>query len=239
MGKDVIIALDMSHGEEAYRFLDRFHGETPYVKVGMELFYAEGPAIVREIKRRGHALFLDLKLHDIPNTVRKAAAVLAGLGVDMTNVHAAGGGEMMGGAREELGAGPGKRPLLIAVTQLTSTSQERMRDELLIPLPIEEVVARYAQNAQRAGLGRRGLFAPGSAACEGSLRDKLYYGNARGALRRRGRGGPGADRHAGQSQGHRFRLHRGGAAHHRGRGPGGRVPALPGRVRGMTLTVQV
>lgn len=152
MSKDVIIALDFKNGEEALNFLDRFTGKKPYVKVGMELFYAEGPQIIREIKSRGHKLFLDLKLHDIPNTVKKAMASLARLDVDMCNVHAAGTIDMMKAAVEGLTREEGSRPLLIAVTQLTSTSQERMTKELLIDEDISEVVKKYAQNAREAGL---------------------------------------------------------------------------------------
>ena len=154
MQHDVIIACDFKSAEDTFRFLDLFRDEArkPFLKIGMELYYAEGPSIVREIKRRGHRIFLDLKLHDIPNTVRKAMAVLSRLDVDMCNVHAAGTVEMMRAAREGLTREDGTRPLLIAVTQLTSTSQERMRDELLIDMPIDEVVLRYAENAARAGL---------------------------------------------------------------------------------------
>lgn len=152
MGKDVIIACDFSDGERTLGFLDRFTERKPFVKVGMELFYAEGPDIVRKIKARGHRIFLDLKLHDIPNTVKSAMRVLSGLDVDMCNLHAAGTKAMMEAALEGLTRGDGTRPLLIAVTQLTSTSEERMRDELLISAPLEEVVAKYALNARDAGL---------------------------------------------------------------------------------------
>ncbi|MCM1301569.1 MAG: orotidine-5'-phosphate decarboxylase [Alistipes senegalensis] len=154
MQKDVIIACDFASAEETFRFLDRFANESrkPFLKIGMELYYAEGPAIVREIKRRGHRIFLDLKLHDIPNTVRKAMAVLSRLDVDMCNVHAAGTVEMMRAAREGLTRPDGSRPLLIAVTQLTSTSEERMRRELLIDATMNETIAQYARNAREAGL---------------------------------------------------------------------------------------
>lgn len=152
MGKDVIIALDFKNGKEALEFLDRFTDKKPYVKVGMELYYAEGPAIVREIKKRGHQMFLDLKLHDIPNTVEKAMAVLSRLDVDMVNLHAAGTIEMMKAALRGLTREDGTRPLLIAVTQLTSTSQERMTEELLIEEDLDKVVIRYAENADMAGL---------------------------------------------------------------------------------------
>ncbi len=152
MGRDVIVACDFPGKEEVLRFLDRFPEEKPYVKIGMELFYAEGPAIVREIKARGHRIFLDLKLHDIPNTVKSAMAVLSRLDVDMVNLHAAGTAAMMTAALEGLTRPDGTRPLLIAVTQLTSTSEERMRGELLIDRPLDEVVMAYAKNAAQAGL---------------------------------------------------------------------------------------
>ncbi len=152
MGKDVIVACDFSGKEEVFAFLDKFKEEKPFVKIGMELFYAEGPEIVREIKRRGHKIFLDLKLHDIPNTVKKSMAVLSRLDVDMTNLHAAGTISMMEAAIEGLTGPDGTRPLLIAVTQLTSTSQERMENDLLIEKPIDQVVMHYAKNAKLAGL---------------------------------------------------------------------------------------
>lgn len=151
--RDVIVACDFKNREDTMAFLARFSQEKPFVKIGMELFYGEGPDIVREIKARGHKIFLDLKLHDIPNTVNKAMKNLARLGVDMTNVHAAGTIDMMKAALEGLAEGAqGDRAQLIAVTQLTSTSQERMQQELLIPNTMEEVVARYAQNTKAAGL---------------------------------------------------------------------------------------
>lgn len=152
MGKDVIVACDFASGEETLRFLDKFTGRKPFVKIGMELFYAEGPSIVRQIKERGHKIFLDLKLHDIPNTVKKAMAVLSKLDVDICNLHAAGTCEMMRAALEGLTRPDGTRPLLIAVTQLTSTDQQRMEQELLIERPIAEVVMHYAENAKAAGL---------------------------------------------------------------------------------------
>lgn len=150
--RDVIIACDFSSAEETMKFLDKFREEKPFVKIGMELYYAEGPSIVREIKRRGHRIFLDLKLHDIPNTVKKAMAVLSRLDVDMCNVHAAGTIEMMRAAVEGLTREDGTRPLLIAVTQLTSTSEERMQKELLINATINDTVVKYAQNAKEACL---------------------------------------------------------------------------------------
>ena len=152
MGKDVIVACDFASAERTYEFLDLFTERKPFVKIGMELYYAEGPQIVREIKRRGHKIFLDLKLHDIPNTVKKAMAVLAGLDVDICNLHAAGTKAMMRAALEGLTRPDGTRPKLIAVTQLTSTDQEAMENELLIQRPLEEVVMSYAMNAKEAGL---------------------------------------------------------------------------------------
>ena len=152
MAKDVIIACDFASGEETLAFLDRFAGEKPFVKIGMELFYAEGPQIVRSLKDRGHRIFLDLKLHDIPNTVKKAMRVLSGLDVDLVNLHAAGTRAMMEAALEGLTRPDGTRPLLIAVTQLTSTDQAALEEELLIPRPMEEVVLAYAKNAAAAGL---------------------------------------------------------------------------------------
>ena len=152
MGKDVIIACDFPSAAQTLEFLDRFQGRKPFVKIGMELFYAEGPDIVRQIKARGHKIFLDLKLHDIPNTVKKAMAVLSRLDVDICNLHAAGTAEMMRAALEGLTRPDGTRPLLIAVTQLTSTNQEALEHELLIRSSMEEVVMAYAGNAKRAGL---------------------------------------------------------------------------------------
>ena len=152
MGKDVIVACDFSSKEQVFAFLDKFTGRKPFVKISMELYYAEGPEIVRQIKARGHKIFLDLKLHDIPNTVKKAMAVLSGLDVDMCNVHAAGTSAMMKAALEGLTRPDGSRPLLIAVTQLTSTDEDSMRRELLIDRPLDQVVMSYAQTAKEAGL---------------------------------------------------------------------------------------
>ncbi len=152
MGKDVIVACDFASAEAVFEFLDKFEGKKPFVKIGMELFYAAGPEIVREIKRRGHKIFLDLKHHDIPNTVKKSMAVLSGLDVDMTNLHASGTVRMMEAALEGLTRPDGTRPILIAVTQLTSTDQESMENDLLIKEPIDKVVMHYAANAKRAGL---------------------------------------------------------------------------------------
>ena len=152
MGKDVIIACDFASAEAVFNFLDLFKEEKPFVKIGMELFYAEGPAIVKEIKKRGHKIFLDLKLHDIPNTVKKSMSVLSRLDVDMTNLHAAGTKRMMEAAIEGLTRPDGTRPMLIAVTQLTSTDQESMENDLLIREPIDKVVMHYAHNALEAGL---------------------------------------------------------------------------------------
>ena len=152
MGKDVIVACDFSSKEQVFAFLDKFTGRKPFVKIGMELYYAEGPEIVRQIKARGHKIFLDLKLHDIPNTVKKAMSVLSGLDVDMCNVHAAGTSAMMKAALEGLTRPDGSRPLLIAVTQLTSTDEDSMKRELLIDRPLDQVVMSYAQTAKEAGL---------------------------------------------------------------------------------------
>ena len=154
MSKDVIIACDFNSKADLMTFLDKFENEDrkPFLKVGMELFYAEGPAIVKEIKARGHKIFLDLKLHEIPNTVKKAMAVLSALDVDICNLHAAGTAAMMEAALEGLTRADGTRPLLIAVTQLTSTSEERMQKDLLIDRPLDEVVMHYAKNAKDAGL---------------------------------------------------------------------------------------
>ena len=152
MGKDVIVACDFDSKEKTLAFLDQFQGEKPFVKIGMELYYAEGPAIVKEIKARGHKIFLDLKLHDIPTTVKKAMAVLSGLDVDICNLHAAGTSRMMEAALEGLTRPDGTRPLLIAVTQLTSTDEEIMKKDLLIDQPLDKVVMHYAKNAADAGL---------------------------------------------------------------------------------------
>ena len=152
MGKDVIVACDFASAEQTFAFLDKFTGRKPFVKIGMELYYAEGPSIVREIKARGHKIFLDLKLHDIPNTVKKAMNVLSRLDVDITNLHAAGATAMMKGALEGLTREDGSRPLLIAVTQLTSTDQEALEKDILIEKPMDEVVMHYAETAKNAGL---------------------------------------------------------------------------------------
>ena len=152
MGKDVIIACDFASEEQVFNFLDKFQDEKPFVKIGMELYYAVGPSIVKKIKERGHKIFLDLKLHDIPNTVKKSMAVLSALDVDMTNLHAAGTKRMMEAAIEGLTKPDGARPMLIAVTQLTSTDQESMEADLLIKEPIDKVVMHYAHNAMEAGL---------------------------------------------------------------------------------------
>lgn len=152
MGRDVIVACDFSSAKQVFDFLDKFTERKPFVKIGMELFYAEGPSIVKEIKKRGHKIFLDLKLHDIPNTVKKSMAVLSGLDVDICNLHAAGTKRMMQAALEGLTREDGTRPLLIAVTQLTSTDQESMENDLLIKEPIDKVVMHYAKCAAEAGL---------------------------------------------------------------------------------------
>lgn len=174
MGKDVIIACDFAGKAECMSFLDKFTGVKPFVKIGMELFYAEGPQIVRDIKERGHKIFLDLKLHDIPNTVKKSMAVLSRLDVDMCNLHAGGTVAMMEAAVEGLTRPDGTRPILIAVTQLTSTSEERMRSDLLIKKPMEKVVMHYALNAKRAGLDGV-VCSPLEAAAVHSVCGKEFY----------------------------------------------------------------
>ncbi len=152
MGKDVIVACDFSSKDEVLNFLDKFHEKKPFVKIGMELYYAEGPSIVKEIKKRGHKIFLDLKLHDIPNTVKKTMSVLSRLDVDMTNLHASGTSQMMKAAIEGLTREDGTRPILIAVTQLTSTDSNSLKNELLIDESMEKVVIHYAENAKLSGL---------------------------------------------------------------------------------------
>ena len=210
MNRDVIIACDFASREATLEFLDRFpEGRKPFVKIGMELFYAEGPSIVRDIKARGHKIFLDLKLHDIPNTVKKAMRVLSALDVDMVNVHAAGTVAMMQAALEGLTRPDGTRPLLIAVTQLTSTSQEVMQNELLIGATINDTIVKYAQNAREAGLD--------GVVC--SLPDR----HPRHPLRRRREGRPGAHHHPGPRPRNRLRLHRRRPSHHRRPRPGGRL----------------
>lgn len=174
MGKDVIIACDFAGKAECMSFLDKFTGVKPFVKIGMELFYAEGPQIVRDIKEKGHKIFLDLKLHDIPNTVKKSMAVLSRLDVDMCNLHAGGTVAMMEAALEGLTRPDGTRPILIAVTQLTSTSEERMRSDLLIEKPMEQVVMHYALNAKRAGLDGV-VCSPLEAAAVHSVCGKEFY----------------------------------------------------------------
>ena len=174
MGKDVIIACDFAGKAECMSFLDKFTGVKPFVKIGMELFYAEGPQIVKDIKERGHKIFLDLKLHDIPNTVKKSMAVLSRLDVDMCNLHAGGTVAMMEAAVEGLTRPDGTRPILIAVTQLTSTSEERMRSDLLIKKPMEQVVMHYALNAKRAGLDGV-VCSPLEAAAVHSVCGKEFY----------------------------------------------------------------
>ena len=231
MQHDVIIACDFKSAEDTFRFLDLFKDEErkPFLKIGMELFYAEGPAIVREIKRRGHRIFLDLKLHDIPNTVKKAMAVLSRLDVDMCNVHAAGTIEMMRAAREGLTREDGTRPLLIAVTQLTSTSEERMREELLIDASINDTIVKYAQNTRAAGLD--GVVCSPLDAGMVHVRRGVSDGHARRAFCRWRRGGPGARHHARPRPGDRFRPDRRGTPDHRGGGPCGGLPPVRRRVR--------
>lgn len=223
MAKDVIIALDFENKEKTLAFLEQFTGRKPFVKIGMELFYAEGPDIVREIKARGHKIFLDLKLHDIPNTVKKAMKVLSKLDVDMTNLHAAGTIAMMEAAKEGLTKEDGTCGVLLAVTQLTSTSEERMQQELLINATMPETVKKYAQNAKAAGRERRGLLAAGSRLGEGSLRSGFPDGDAGHSLCRRRRGGSGARDDPGKGAAGRQRLHCGRAADYGGGGSGGGI----------------
>ena len=222
MAKDVIIALDFENKEKTLAFLDQFTGRKPFVKIGMELFYAEGPDIVREIKARGHKIFLDLKLHDIPNTVKKAMKVLSKLDVDMTNLHAAGTIAMMEAAKEGLTKEDGTCGVLLAVTQLTSTSEERMQQELLINATMPETVKKYAQNAKAAGLSGV-VCSPLEAALVGSLRAGFPDGDAGHSLCRRRRGGSGARDDAGKGAAGRQRLHCGRAADYGGGGSGGGI----------------
>ena len=228
MGKDVIVACDFASAAETFRFLDQFTEEKPYVKIGMELYYAEGPQIVREIKARGHRIFLDLKLHDIPNTVKKAMKVLSGLDVDMCNLHAGGTIAMMEAALEGLTRADGSRPLLIAVTQLTSTDQKRMEEDLWIEKPLEQVVDHYAANAKKAGLdgvvcspleaarvhetcGREFLtVTPGVRFADGEAGDQVRITGAR--------------------QRDRFRLYRGRAPDHAGGRSCGGLPQMRARI---------
>lgn len=235
MQRDVIIACDFKSAEDTFAFLDLFRDEArkPFLKIGMELFYAEGPAIVREIKRRGHRIFLDLKLHDIPNTVRKAMAVLSRLDVDMCNVHAAGTIEMMRAAREGLTREDGTRPLLIAVTQLTSTSEERMQRELLIGASINETIVHYARNAREAGLDGV-VCSPLEAgkiheACSGSfvtVTPGIRFADAKTDDQVR------ITTPKGQS--HRLGLYRCRPPHHAGCRPRRSLPALPAGIRWIT-----
>ena len=211
MAKDVIIACDFDSAAKTYAFLDRFTGRKPFVKIGMELFYAEGPEIVRQIKARGHQIFLDLKLHDIPNTVKKAMTVLRNLDVDICNLHASGTIPMMEAALEGLTRPDGTRPLLIAVTQLTSTDQQHMEDDLLIREPIDQVVLHYAQNARKAG----------NRPCR--LRSGFSDRHPRRALCRWRRRRSEARHHPGPRPGAGQRLHRGGPSHHGGCRSGGSV----------------
>ena len=225
MAKDVIIACDFPTRERTMAFLNRFGDERPYVKIGMELFYAEGPDIVREIKARGHNIFLDLKLCDIPNTVKRAMSVLRGTGADMINLHAFGTAEMMTAALEGLTGPDGKRPLLIAVTQLTSTSEERMHRELLIDKPLAEVCLEYAENAMRSGLD--GVVCSPLEA--GAVHERCGASFLTVTPGVRFAGGDHGDqvRVTTPDRGRaRLRLHRRGPAHHRGGGPRRGVAAL-------------
>ena len=224
MGKDVIIALDFDSKEKVFSFLDQFTEEKPFVKIGMELYYAEGPDIVRQIKARGHKIFLDLKLHDIPNTVKRAMAVLSRLDVDMVNLHAAGTAEMMRAALEGLTRPDGTRPLLIAVTQLTSTDAAALKNELLIDTPMAETVLSYAKNAAASGLDGV-VCSPLEAALVKERCGADFDRHPRHPVRRQRRRRPEADHDPREGGQVRLRLHRGGPPHHPGGGPGGRVPA--------------
>ena len=222
--RDVIVACDFASAEETMVFLGKFGDERPFVKIGMELYYAAGPDIVRQLKARGHRVFLDLKLHDIPNTVKKAMRVLSGLGADIVNLHAAGTRAMMEAALEGLTRPDGSRPLLIAVTQLTSTDQQSMEQELLIPHPIDEVVIAYAKNAAAAGLDGV-VCSPLEAgkvhqACGDSHRD------TGGAVHRRRQGRPEARHHPGTGERTGKRLYRRRPPHHGSRGSRRRLASL-------------
>ena len=216
MAKDVIIALDFPTREETLAFLDQFPaGEKPFVKIGMELFYAEGPQVVRDIKARGHKIFLDLKLHDIPNTVKRAMSVLSHLDVDMVNLHAAGASEMMRAALEGLTRPDGTRPLLIAVTQLTSTDAAALKNELLIDVPMAETVMSYAKNAAQCGLDGV-VLSPGGGPGQGALRRVLPHRHPGHPLCRLRCGRPEADHDPREGGQVRLRLYRGGPPHHPG-----------------------
>ena len=234
MGKDVIIALDFDSKEKTLAFLDRFTGKKPFVKIGMELFYAEGPSIVREIKARGHKIFLDLKLHDIPNTVKKAMAVLSSLDVDMVNLHAAGTRAMMSAALEGLTRADGTRPMLIAVTQLTSTSQQSMEEEIGIHRPLEEVVIDYAKNARLAGLD--GVVCSPLEA--GRIHEGLPHRHPRHPLCRCKGGRSGAHHYARKGTRDRLGLHRRWPPHHAGGGSRRRLSPLRQRVCGLSNAPQ-
>ena len=234
MGKDVIIALDFDSKEKTLAFLDRFTGEKPFVKIGMELFYAEGPSIVREIKARGHKIFLDLKLHDIPNTVKKAMAALSSLDVDMVNLHAAGTRAMMSAALEGLTRADGTRPMLIAVTQLTSTSQQSMEEEIGIHRPLEEVVIDYAKNARLAGLDGV-VCSPLEAGRIHETCTKDFLTVTPGI---RFADAKADDQDARHGTRDRLGLHRGGPPHHAGGGSRRRLSPLCQRVCGLSNAPQ-
>ena len=222
MGKDVIIACDFNSKAEVIAFLEKFKDEKPFVKIGMELFYAEGPDIVRTIKGMGHKIFLDLKLHDIPNTVKKAMAVLSGLDVDMCNVHAAGTKGMMQAALEGLTRADGSRPLLIAVTQLTSTSEEVMQQELWIDKPIDETVMHYAKNTMEAGLD--------GVVCSPLEAGKVFDDHTGRAFRGRRCGRSEACDDTCKGKGTRIGLHRSRKTDHTGGGSGSGIPQMCGRI---------
>ena len=212
MGKDVIIACDFPSADETMAFLDKFGDRRPFVKIGMELYYAEGPAMVRTLKERGHKIFLDLKLHDIPNTVKKAMNVLMKLDVDMCNVHAGGTIKMMEAGLEGLTREDGSRPLLIAVTQLTSTTQERMKEDLLINEDIEKVVSHYALNTKKAGLD--GVVCSPLESPAHPLRRRIPHSYTRSQIRRRQQGRSGKSDNTGSGKRAGIRLHRSWKKHY-------------------------
>ena len=220
MGKDVIIACDFSSAKETFEFLDKFEGKKPFVKIGMELFYADGPEIVRQIKARGHKIFLDLKLHDIPNTVKKAMRVLSKLDVDMCNLHAAGAAPMMEAALEGLTRDDGSRPILIAVTQLTSTDQQTMERDLLIKEPIDRVVMHYAKTAADAGLDGVVCSPLEAQKVHDACGKDFFDRHPRCTVCRRGCGRSKTGHDPGAGQKDRLRLYRCRPAHNRRRRPG-------------------
>ena len=229
MKRDVIIALDFKDGETALNFLDKFQEEKPFVKVGMELFFAEGPSIVKEIKRRGHKIFLDLKLHDSPNTVKGGMRSLTNLGADILNVHAAGTIEMMKAALEGTQRPDGTAPMLIAVTQLTSTSEERMQKDLLINATINDTILHYAKNAKEAGLAGV-VCSPLEAGMVKAALGKDFVTVTRYQICRQRKGRPGSYHNTGKSKRNRHRLYCCRPSYYTGRRPCCRIPPLYERI---------